>query len=170
MSNTADDPDLQEGDTYIDDQFLAKDQNGTILNFGADGEVIELDGFVGDTEGLVEVETTDTDNSEKIQATGAVVVGGLVADDVTGVGVADDLAIPFAVVGFGIAALIDESTSETTYSFSKFKRGRSGDVEGAEHISGARKSTKSKHQKGQTRKQQVNRDKKRQKKNWKPRK
>jgi len=46
---------------------------------------------------------------------------------------------------------------------------KSGDVGGSEHTSGARKSTKSKHQKGATRKQQVNRDKKRQKKNWKPR-
>lgn len=54
-----------------------------------------------------------------------------------------------------------------TMPFAKSKPGKSGEVKGSEHTSGARPSSLETHEKGQTRKQQVNRDKKRQKPNWK---
>ena len=52
-------------------------------------------------------------------------------------------------------------------SFAKSKPGKAGEVGGEEHTKGTRPSTIKKHQKGQTRKQQVNRDKKRQNPRWK---
>ena len=57
---------------------------------------------------------------------------------------------------------------ERVLAFAKTKKGKSGEVKGAEHTKGKSKRKEGKHQKGQERKQQVNRDKKRQKSNWKP--
>jgi hypothetical protein len=80
-------------------------------------------------------------------------------------------AIPQKWIGYAIGAVVAgiviwEGT-ETTLEYAKTKSGTAAEVEGAEHTSGARQSTKGKHQKGQTRKQQKNRDKKRNKPGWK---
>lgn len=62
-----------------------------------------------------------------------------------------------------------EPVTETrmTDEFAKSKKAKEGEVDGAEHTSGTRKSTKKKHEKGQKRKQQKNTDKKRNKPGWK---
>lgn len=72
-------------------------------------------------------------------------------------------AIPQKWIGYAIGAvvagiLIWEGT-ETTLEYAKTKSGTAAEVEGAEHTSGARQSTKGKQQK--------NRDKKKNKPGWK---
>lgn len=63
-----------------------------------------------------------------------------------------------AAAGLIVAAI--EYQPSTIMSFAKTKHGKEGEVSGAEHTSGASASKANKHEKGQTRKQQVNRDKK----------
>jgi len=71
-------------------------------------------------------------------------------------------------IGYGIAASAALITgailreSDVVMQFAKTKPGKSGEVSGEEHTSGARKSTRNDHEAGQARKQQVNTDKKRQ--------
>ena len=67
-------------------------------------------------------------------------------------------AIPQKWIGYAIGAVVAgiviwEGT-ETTLEYAKTKSVTAAEVEGAEHTSDARQSTKGKHQKGQTRKQQ----------------
>ena len=55
------------------------------------------------------------DYSGSIMMGGLAISGGLLADDVTGVGVADDVGIPFVLIGAGIAAV----TAKATYEIQK---------------------------------------------------
>ncbi len=122
-----------------------------------------------DKEDPAKVELTEQEEGSgagEVMAASLAISGVLLADDVTVVGVVDDAAIPFIIGGAAIIA----GTLWTIDYFAKSKPGKAGEVSGAEHTSGARKSKENVHQDGQTRKQQVNRDKKRQKGNWKPRK
>lgn len=64
---------------------------------------------------------------------------------------ADDIVLPVVVLVVGVAALLE---IDTMYEFAKSKKGKSGEVCGAEHTSGARNTTKKRHEKGQARKQQ----------------
>jgi len=72
-------------------------------------------------------------------------------------------AIPQKWLGYAIGAVVAEIViwegTETTLEYAKTKLGTAAEVEGAEHTSGARQSTKGKQQK--------NRDKKRNKPGWK---
>lgn len=62
-------------------------------------------------------------------------------------------------IGAVVAGIVIWEGTETTLEYAKTKSGTAAEVEGAEHTSGARQSTKGKQQK--------NRDKKRNKPGWK---
>ncbi len=112
--------------------FTAKDQNGDIFLFNNDGTVTDSDATVSmmeaagiDTSSMVEVQSTMVDdgkNGVTEYSMGAIVV--LAADDATGVGVVDDVLIPF----LGIAALVG-TLAETapSFEFSKTARGNHSD-------------------------------------------
>lgn len=148
---------------YIAESFVGKDQNDSLFVFNSDGEVsksdatvVDLDSQGFDTSGFVDIESTELGNKsdENMQAAGAVVLS--TKNPIQGV------VNAVTSTALLITAAVQINTSDDMqYSFAKSKSGDSGDVSGAEHTSGKRKSTKKKHEKGQKRKQQKNRDKKR---------
>jgi len=86
-----------------------------------------------DTEGIVDVKSTLVDDGESQVANfagGAIIA--LVADDVTGIGVADDILIPVAAIVATVATL---AAGDAIYEFA------------TEHTSNKRKSTWNKHTK-----------------------
>jgi len=123
-------------------------------------------------------ETAETNTGELPEVEIAEEGGGNPAGDILKAGMATALVlavdpVPGDEVAAAVATLVTAGVAWVgyeIYQFAKSKPGKAGEVSGSEHTTGARKSTQAKHQQGQTRKQQVNRDKKRQKSNWKPRK
>jgi len=143
--------------TYIDKSFVGKDQKGDHYNFDDKGEINKVDeGSIGDETKVVDVTSAEVeneaDNSGEIMAGGLMTSGILLADDVTGIGVADDVAIPFILLGAAVTAIVvDIVNSDTILEFSKDATD-AGEAAGAEHTTGARPSTKGKHEKGRARK------------------
>ncbi len=119
--------------TYIDSSFVGKDQNGDHYNFGEDGEITEVDaGSIGDDAQVMDVVSTeveDNDAGEALASTGIATLA-LVADDATGIGVVDDIVIPFVVAGGLIWAGYEALTSSSTLSFASdsSKNERHGDA------------------------------------------
>ncbi len=140
-----------EGD-YIAESFVGNDQNGDLFVFDSDGEVSKSDATVSgveagglDTDGLIEIESTliSEANENPIEEISNAVLIVLVADNLFGVGVVDDPAIPI-VKGIGIIGNLFETAA--VYEFA------------AEHTSNKRKSnwnihskTRSGEQRGQAR-------------------
>ncbi len=174
---------LKKGESYVGKSFVAKDQNGSIYSFKSDGEVEKSKADVTmvkaagvDTDSMMEVKSSVVEegtNVKQPQEANAMLVGVLsfaTADAATPE--PTDAVASLKVIGYGIlatAAIITGqilSESDVVMEFAKTKSGKAAEVSGAEHTSGARASTKSKHEAGQARNQQVNRDKKRQNPNW----
>jgi RHS repeat-associated protein len=169
---------------YIKESFVAKDQNGSIYSFEKDGTIekskadVTLVKAAGiDTDSMMEVKSSVVEDGNTVkqpQQANAALIGVLAfasADAVTPE--PSDAIAPAKAALYGAiatAAVITGailSEPDVIMSFAKTKPGKAGEVSGAEHTSGARASTKGKHEAGQTRNQQVNRDKKRQNPNWK---
>jgi RHS repeat-associated protein len=169
------------GGTYIAEEFVGENQDGELFNFNSDGTVVDtgvsskvLDELEAET-GMV-VETLDIQTSEKQNLTnvalGAATLDLTVPDplDATVIKPVVELVIvAAALISIAIAGkdYIISTNERAVDNFAKSKPGAAASVEGAEHTTGARQSTKGKHQKGQTRRQQKNRDKKRNKPGWK---
>ncbi len=119
---------------YIAESFVAKDQNNDIFVFNDDGSVTDSDATVSlmeaggiDTSSMTEVTSTMVDDGESSVLTGSLAFAAvLVADDATGIGVADDVLLPFVALVAGIAALTETAP---TFSFAKdsSKNERHGD-------------------------------------------
>lgn len=166
--------------TFIANSFFGEDQNGQIFNFQSNGEIsyqrgttasmYKAGGYDGD---FISIESTvlgkRSDESLDMAQTlvlspktihpaakllaGAAAVGYLL-NAAYNIGSNEDIKFSFSVN--------KELIKEKMADHAKSKPGKSGTVKGAEHTSNARNSTAQNHQKGQTRKQQINRDKKRQ--------
>ncbi|ELM3645150.1 hypothetical protein ACRZOL_002404 [Flavobacterium psychrophilum] len=170
--------------TYIAESFVAKDQNGSVFSFNSNGSVEKSEATVPmlksagiDTNSMFEVKSTITKNGVGVaqpQQANPLLIFALstgTADAITP-DPTDAVALPKGI-GYGILATAAVLTgyllekSDIIMQFAKTKPGKAAEVNGAEHTSGARASTANTHEAGQTRKQQVNRDKKRQNPNWK---
>jgi RHS repeat-associated protein len=161
---------------YIAEEFVGIDQDQGVTKFNEDGttessnqdEIKESDTVVAIEKSSGEV-TQDNKPSKTQEASislSAVVITSQSDSPLPGPGDLLALGMLYNVLKNLVAT--DYTVDQyTTLEFAKSKKGKSSDVSGEEHTSGARKSTKNKHQQGQTRKQQVNRDKKRNKGNWK---
>ena len=174
---------LKKGESYVAESFVAKDQNGSIYSFGKDGNVEKSQADVTmaksagvDTDSMMEVKSSVVEEGTSVKQPngGNQMLAGVLAfagADAVTPEPTDAAAIPKGI-GYGIlatAAIITGailSESDMVMEFAKTKPGKAAEVSGAEHTSGARASTANTHEAGQTRKQQVNRDKKRQNPNW----
>jgi RHS repeat-associated protein len=119
---SAKDPDLQKGDSYIGNSFMAKDQNARIFVFESSGKVTNSDATVSmvekggvSTESFVNVssklisEAKENEGGEICN----IIVTGLIVDDAVG-GEIDDIAIPiFKAIG----AISNALESPAVYNF-----------------------------------------------------
>jgi RHS repeat-associated protein len=119
---------------YIAESFVAKDQNNDIFVFNDDGSVTDSDATVSlmeaggiDTSSMTEVTSTMVDDGESSVLTGSLAFAAvLVADDGTGIGVADDVLLPIVALVAWVAA---RKETAPTFSFAKdsSKNERHGD-------------------------------------------
>lgn len=125
---SANDKDLQKGDTYIAKDFVAKDQDGNLINFKDDGtatkspsgSVAMIEAAGVNTDNLMEVTSTvisEAKTNDVSDYTSAISVV-LVADDASIAGVIDDFLIP-VLAGIGIASNLLET--DAVYQFAKDK-------------------------------------------------
>jgi hypothetical protein len=168
---------LKKGESYVAESFVAKDQKGDYYNFSKDGEKSKTDASsVTDKTEVVDVvsnwKTTSEEKSVSSNGESTIAQLGSAVALSQGDSPAPDPADVFAALVV-IKVLYEAVTgsnavtvSEQVLEFAKTKPGKAAEVNGAEHTSGARASTANTHEAGQTRKQQVNRDKKRQNPNW----
>lgn len=157
--------------TYIAESFLGADQNGQVFNFQSDGNVTYTPGATTSAYiagGIPENAFVNIESTPLGTSSGAsMAMAGATVAQVSNVN--PYVAIVNALAGLAMAttaAVQISGDNDMQYSFAKSKRGNSEELSSAEHTSGARKSTKNKHEKGQTRQQQKNRDKKRNNKGW----
>ncbi|MBL7955936.1 MAG: RHS repeat-associated core domain-containing protein [Flavobacteriales bacterium] len=116
--------------------------NSDKRNLGSDGKLnsigrarLSVDGKITDSPELRDLRAKQqSDPTNNIMKGGMLAIGALAADDVTGVGIANDVLIPFVVIATDalvIGTIIHEMASE--------------------HSKNARPSTKGKHEEGQAR-------------------
>ncbi len=167
---------------YIDDSFVGIDENQSVTKFNEDGtisnssqdEIEEGDTVVAveSTKGDLTIDLTESKTGEFIAQTWVALA--VSQEDSPAPGPADVLAGMMLLKAVANLFTPVEEQGYYNVEFAKAKKGKAGEIKGAEHTSNKSKAKKNKHTKGQTRKQQVNREKKRQSgrkrgKKWKPR-
>jgi hypothetical protein len=117
---SADDKDLKAGDKYIDKSFVGKDQNGKVFSFNDDGTVRESEAVIGEGK-LVDIVSNiiEPERKNDVGEVCNIAIFALLADNVTGGGVVDDIAIPIVK----LAGLIgNQFESDAVYEFAKNKK------------------------------------------------
>ena len=177
--NNAGDVKKLYGDTakYVADDTVTPNGDGTSTQYNADGtkSTILKEVVISIPKPSKIEKPRDLVSEQENQTTEeSVLAGGIVLT-------ASSSEVPPAAVGAAIVTTVAYSgiklyrgvftvfnyAANFKNNFAKTKPGKAAEVNGAEHTSGARASTANTHEVGQTRKQQVNRDKKRQDRNWK---